>query len=339
MSFSIAENTRAVLLPAFDGTVLSDQVKGFLDRGGISILLGESREEYVARKMSSKRREAETAETLLKVTADAKSRSGLLLSAVDQELGGICRLHDLVPQFPQAADIGKAEPGLIEDISRKVAEAAAAMGVNVFLAPVLDVLDGENTWLNGRTWSQNPATVASLSSAYIRGVQQGGVAATAKHFPGFRSTTGDPAIDPAAVCLTSLSALEEGHRPFQDAVTAGVEIVMVGPAPVTAIDPHKAALRSEKTVRTLKADLQFEGLVLADDLDSKATLRGDTVAEVALDALNAGCHFLLLADTNNQLDEVATAIQGAAETGKISATSLAASADRVRALARKYAAN
>ena len=98
-----------------------------------------------------------------------------------------------------------------------------------------------------------------------------------------------------------------------------------------------AALRSQKVVGKLRADLGFQGIIMADDLDSQATMRGDPVAEVAIDALNAGCHFLLLADTGSQLDDVAAAIETAAQSGRLSAEALSASADRVRALARDYA--
>lgn len=337
MPFSLTEDAHAILFPAFDSVTLSDPVRQFLDKGGVSILLGESRDEYVARGMNAARRKAETAETFQQVTAAARQRSGLLLAAVDQELGGICRLHDLAPAFPARDDIATTSAAAIETRAAEVGHAARGLGLNLFLAPVVDVLDGPNPWLQGRTWSDRPKTVASLSSAYIRGVQAAGVAATAKHFPGFRSVTGDPAIDPSAECLTDATAIETGLLPFRSAIAAGVDVVMVGPAIVRALDPLKAALRSAAVVRRLTQDLGFKGLVMADDLDSQATMRGDSVAEVAIDALNAGCDFLLLADIGTQVLDIAAAIEAAVVDGRVARARLAHSASKVRALAQRRA--
>ena len=73
------------------------------------------------------------------------------------------------------------------------------MGVNYFLGPILDVVTGQDPWLSGRTWSSDPEQIASISSAYIRGVQTSGVAATALPFPGFHKIALDPAIEPGAI--------------------------------------------------------------------------------------------------------------------------------------------
>jgi beta-N-acetylhexosaminidase len=336
MTFTNSENARAVLLPAFDSMTLSESTKRFLDQGGVSILLGESREEYVARTMSESRRKNETADSFRRVTDEAKRRAGMLLAAVDQEMGGICRLHGLVPQFPQRHELPSASEQEIENIASRIAAAAADMGVNLFLSPVLDVLTGPNTWLEGRTWSADPSIVGRLSSAYIRGVQRAGVAAVGKHFPGFSSTTGDPAIEEHAVNRLSIKTVEGGAQPFLAAIKAGVEMIMVGPAIVAAYDREKAALRSAPIIRVLKETFKFRGIILADELDSKATMRGDSVAAVALDALKAGCDYLLLADVEDQLDTIAGHIASAADRGLISPEALRASADRVRALCHSY---
>lgn len=338
MSNSLTEDAHAVLFPAFDGVTLSDPVRRYLDQGGVSILIGESRAEYVAREMSVERKAAESPETFRRLVRDAERHTDVLLTAIDQELGGICRLHSLAPAFPPRAEIATTCEAEVEARAAAVARVATGLGVNLFLAPILDALDGPNAWLEGRTWSEDPKVIGLLSAAYIRGVQSAGVAATAKHFPGFRSMTADPAIEPSAECLTDLAALEAGLAPFRAAIAAKVDVVMVGPAIVRAMDPVKAALRSAEVVRRLTVGLGFQGVVMADDLDSQATLRGDSVAEVALDALKAGCDFLLLADAGAQVTEIAAAIEAAARAGQISAENLARSAQKVRALAARRAA-
>jgi len=83
MKESRIKDAHAVLLPAFDSTTLGDSVKRFLEDGGCSILLGESRQEYVAREMSEERKSAETADTFLRVTQEAADLAGDLLIVVD----------------------------------------------------------------------------------------------------------------------------------------------------------------------------------------------------------------------------------------------------------------
>ena len=108
--------------------------------------------------------------------------------------------------------------------------------MNCFLAPILDVVTGNNPWLSGRTWTTNPKEIARVSSAYIRGIQQSGIAATAKHFPGFHDIPLDPAIESQAIVKGSFKP--EHLMPFQDAIQHQVEMIMVGPAIVEDLDAN-----------------------------------------------------------------------------------------------------
>lgn len=137
MSHTINENAHAVLLPAFADAQLSEAVKHFLSNGGCSILLGETREEYVARKMSLKRRKDEKAEDIIAVTKEAKSLAGDLIVAVDQEVAGICRLHDLVPSFPSREEIAQMGTKEFGKICSDIAIAAKDLGVNCFPKSIL----------------------------------------------------------------------------------------------------------------------------------------------------------------------------------------------------------
>jgi beta-N-acetylhexosaminidase len=336
MTFTTAENAHAVLLPAFDHLQLSDTVAAFLDHGGVSLLLGESRAEYLARTMSPERRQRETPEQFQHLTETARARADTLLTAVDQELGGICRLHDLAPAFPTATGLAECSEAQIEAATAATARAAAALGVNAFLAPVADPDTGPNPWLRGRRMAQDPARVGALAAAYVRGVQSAGVAATVKHFPGFAAMTGDPAVERDAENPASLAALQAGYPAFRAPIDAGAAMVMVGPSLVPALDPGFPALRSPAILRLLRTEFGFQGVIMADDLDGAATLRGASLTEVALEALRAGCDFLLMADIGDHLAKVATAITNAADQDAVFAEQLARSAAAVRALARRY---
>jgi len=333
-----SEDAHAVVLPAFDTTALSDQVKRFLERGGCSILLGETREEYVARKVSGSRRRAENAETFRRVTREAAGLAKDVLVAVDQEIGGICRLHDLVQAFPGKDRLAGMESGHFEKVAFSIASAAKELGVTCFLGPVLDVVTGRNPWLAERTWSQDPEEVARISSAFVRGVQSAGVAATAKHFPGFHHIELDPAVEAGALVDEAPDAFTRGFLPFAAAIDSHVELVMTGPAIVTAFDSERPASLSRKVIGMLKKQFGFKGVILSDDLDSKATLGDASVEGAAVEALNAGADFLLVGDMGDQLERVVNAISLAVESGMLAEERLHEAAVKVRFLARKYGA-
>ena len=98
----LVRDSYAVLLPAFTELKLSDSVTEFLTKGGCSILLAETRAEYVNREMSAARKANEKGPSILGIVNDAKKIQPNLIVAVDQEFGGICRLHRLVPSFPKS---------------------------------------------------------------------------------------------------------------------------------------------------------------------------------------------------------------------------------------------
>ncbi len=336
MKKSRTRAAHAVILPAFDTTRLSDSVKRFLTNGGCSILIGESRKEYLARKVSDHRKSTETADTFLRLTKEAANLAGVVLVAVDQEIGGICRMHDLTAHFPDVEELKRYEADSFEKICASIATAAKDLGVNCFLGPILDVVTGQNPWLSGRTWSIDPDEIARISSAYIRGVQTAGVAATAKHFPGFHNIALDPAIEPGAIVTEKADSFKPGFIPFADAIGNGVELIMVGPSIVEAFDSEKPASISPQIIGMLRSEFGFKGVVMSDDLDSRATLRDCSVEEVAIDALNAGSDYLLIAAIDRQLERVVAAICSAVEKGDLAEKRLIEAGAKVRALAEKY---
>ncbi len=327
----------AVLLPAFADTSLSDEVKSFLSNGGCSILLGESREEYLARDMSNDRKNSETASTIRSLTDEARSFQKDLIVAIDQEIYGIQRLQNLGPIAVTLNELKHVvTPDDFQLVSRGHARIALSLGINCFLAPILDVVTGENPWLSNRTWSTDPIEISNLTSAFIRGIQQEGVISSAKHFPGFSNIELDPAIDKHAVMDGSLESIKEGYLPFKSAIKNNVEIIMVGPAIVKALDIFNPASISPTVISILRNDLNFNGIILSDDLDAKATLQDSTIEQVAVRALNAGCDFLLLADIDDQISRVSNAIVEAVKSGDLNQDTLIASAGKVKALAEKY---
>lgn len=329
----LIQDAHAVLLPAFAGLELDDVVLSHLDNGGVSILVGENREEYVARAMSDERRANETASQFDGRAKLARRHSGgSVIVAIDQELGGIQRLHRLAPALP---DLNAARGLSADEImkrSAEVAKAARDLGVNLFLAPIIDVVTGTNPWLERRNLGVDAAEVSRIACAFVRGVQSAGVAASAKHFPGHPVTELDPALHEAVVKAT-LDELQPTIGVFRDVIGAGVSAVMAGPALVPAIDAIEPSSTSRHTLSFLRGELAFEGLIISDDLDAPGILRGRTIEATAVATLVAGAD-LLLVSSQSGLDAIVRNIVDAVNNGILTRERLAEAADRVRSLAR-----
>jgi beta-N-acetylhexosaminidase len=165
-----------------------------------------------------------------------------LLLFVDQE-GGWARRLTWAPPAETAAELGRLGVGRTRTEARATAAALRAAGIDVDLAPVTDTLS-PGGFIGSRAFGTEPAAVGNLAAAFVHALQAGGVAATAKHFPGLgtaRRNTDDHAV--------SLPTTELG--PFRRAIAAGVKLVMVSNASYPALDsgacPPSSRVRSSPT--------------------------------------------------------------------------------------------
>ncbi|WP_223449332.1 glycoside hydrolase family 3 N-terminal domain-containing protein [Pseudomonas sp. BF-R-19] len=322
----------SVLLPAFGDLRLDDNVRRCLSRGGVSVLLGETRDEYVGRDMDPARKSTESQADFVDIAREAASLAGApVLIAVDQELGGIERLHRLVPAVASREQLHDLSAQDIEQRCYEMAKVARGLGVNLFLAPIVDVVTGANPWLHNRHLGADPVEVSRVSCAFIRGVQRAGIIATAKHFPGHYVTEQDPAIAEAMV-PGPLELLDDNFEVFNEVIATGVKAVMPGPAIFPAIDPDHSASTSSRVIGLLRDTLGFGGLIISDDLDAVSILRGRSITDTAVASLAAGAH-LLLVSSESGLDAIAEAIVAAVHEGVLDRRILLDAALRVRELA------
>jgi beta-N-acetylhexosaminidase len=330
---TILDDAHAVFLPAIDERVIPPHIVEHLGAGGTSLLVGESRAEYVARGMSAERCAEETTAWFEQFTSTVRSAAGgQALIAVDQEVGGIQRMHGLVTPLPSREDFVEMSQGEIEGGASRLAEESAALGVNVVLSPIVDIVTGANPWLAGRTVSPDPNVMSRTMSAFVRGLQRSGkVAASAKHFPGHPDIPLDPAVDDKATVEEDQSKVDLTVGVFRKLVAADVRVVMTGPALVPTMDAEHAASTSKTVVNYLRNDVGFEGVVLSDDLDSPGILRGGPIEEAAIQSLNAGVDWLLVAGTT-QLPNLVDAVANAAENGQLDSGRLREAAASVRHL-------
>jgi beta-N-acetylhexosaminidase len=335
MPDQLSRDIHALFLPIVPKLEISDFVTRFLGNGGISLLFGETREEYVSHVIDPARVAVESEAAWHKTIGRAREMAGPVLVAVDAEIGGIQRLHKLVPELPGLDHAQRAAVADIAAACKRVAKAASALGANVFLSPVADVLVGKNPWLEGRTLGSDLGVVSKIVEAFVTGVQEGGVAATVKHFPGHPVCELDPAIEEGEVTW-SLDRLRTMFGPFQAGINAGAEIVMMGPAIFSALNPPVAASLSGDLIGILRGELGFKGVVLTDDLDWKATIRDRSMEETAIAAVTAGADWMLVsANGVGKITDMSIAIAGAVARGDISGDQIAHSAAKVRAVAER----
>jgi beta-N-acetylhexosaminidase len=226
--------------------------------------------------------------------AAAEGGNPPLLVATDQEGGEVRRFRDAPP------DLSPSELGDRSDAAQAEAEGAATgsflarVGVNVDLAPVLDV-PAKGSFIASRSFSDEPAEVSELGVAFAEGLSGGGVAATAKHFPGLGLATVNTDVAPSTIDA-SRAQLRSGMEPFEAAVAAGIGLVMVSNATYPALDPEAPAVVSQRIVGgELRGRLGFGGVVVTDDLEAPAISATMPASEAAVEAARAGADVLLFA--------------------------------------------
>ena len=221
-----------------------------------------------------------------------------LLVAADYEWGTPMRTAGGV-RFPPAMQSGAApDPAAVERQGRTVAREARALGVHLVLAPVLDVLRSAGSAVIGtRSFGSDPDLVAELGVAFLRGVEEGGALATAKHFPGHGGTATDSHHGLALVSADREQLEAVDLAPFRAAVAAGVSAVMPGHLAAPALDgrdDRPAILSPEMLEGVLRSGMGFAGIVVSDALEMEGARAGRFDGEVAALALGAGVDVILV---------------------------------------------
>ncbi len=218
-----------------------------------------------------------------------------LLVAADQEGGQLIALGDGTTQFAGAMALGATgDEALAERVAGATARELRALGVNVNYAPVCDVANNPaNPALGIRSFGDDPAAVGTLAAATVRGLQDNGVAAVAKHFPGAGDTAADPHLGLPRVSRTEAQLAERELVPFRTALEAGARMVMTGHFALPGQDDLPTSLSAAVLRDLLRGRLQFDGVTVSDALDMRALAQGSAQIVDAVVALRAGEDVLL----------------------------------------------
>lgn len=224
------------------------------------------------------------------------------LVMADEEGGGVQRLLPDVSSLPWPREMASTmTPSQVRVAARNLAGQMRAIGVDMDLAPVVDLDAGAGPSATNpdgsRSFSATPAVASSYAVAFVQGLQSGGVTAVAKHFPGLGGSSGNTDYGPAAT--RPITELESSAlQPFQAVIGAGVKAVMVANATVPGLTAAPASLSSAAVAGLLRSRLHFEGLVLTDSLSAGAVrAAGYSVPAAAVAALAAGEDMVLFGST------------------------------------------
>ena len=263
-----------------------------------------------------------------------------LILAVDQEGGRVARLKAPFTEFPGNESIGRSESpeAQAEAFARTTAEEMGLVGLNMDLAPVLDVGRGPvEEHLRGRTFGEDPRRVADLGSIVIRTLQAGGIMAVAKHFPGLGRTAEDPHVRLPEILLEEGELETVNLVPFRAAVEEGVAAVMTSHAVYPSIDPGTPATLSEAVLKgLLRERLGYDGLIITDDLEMGAIASGWGVPEGAAAAFAAGADILLVCEDQGLVAEAQAVIRSKLLHGEVPMGRLHRSLGRVQRVLDRF---
>lgn len=238
-----------------------------------------------------------------KFVDDVTSNSEIpMIISIDQEGGTVQRLKGIsdveVTNIPDMYDLGKMNDlDLAYEVGKVMAEEMRTIGINVVYAPTLDVYSNElNTVIGKRSFSENPQIVSDMGIRLSKGLEENGIIATFKHFPGHGDTEVDSHVSLPIIQKTydELSNLE--LIPFKNAISNDAKIMMIGHIALPQVTGDNTPASLSKTIVTdiLKEQLGYQGLVITDALNMGALTKNYSKEEIYTQAIDAGVDLLLM---------------------------------------------
>jgi len=267
----------------------------------------------------------------------ALNSGGIPLSiSTDQEGGCTTRINKRVSLVPGNMGLGAIDD---EDAAYRhgaiQAREMLALGINQNLGPVLDInMVPRSPIIGARAFGDTPGQCAGLGAALVKGLQDNGVNATLKHFPGQGAIPADTHHDAPVLELSREELLARELLPFKQAIEAGAASIMTAHIKLPAFEPEDIPVTMSKAVLTglLRDELGFKGVVMSDGLEMGAITKHFSIGEASVRAVQAGLDMLMVCHTKEEQLEALEAVQEAVDSGKIDMARLDQAAARVLAM-------
>ena len=289
-------------------------------------------------------RNIEAPEQVAELSIDIQSLdTGLpLWVCVDQEGGRVARLRKPFTEWPPMAVLGRSgNPDLAARFAAALALEVKAVGITLDYAPVLDIhTNPKNPVIGDRALAEDADLVARLGAAIVNALQDAGVAACGKHFPGHGDTSVDSHLELPLVEHPPDRIRRVEFVPFREAIRAGVAFIMTAHVLVPSLDEDRPATLSPRIVQSLlREELEYPGVILSDDLEMKAIAKSYAVPDAAVQAIVAGCDGLLICSGDVEMQAATLeALVHAVEDGRISYKRLEDAQKRLRTAKERFLA-
>ncbi len=319
------EQVGQLVMVGFDGLEVDEHLRRMIEEfyvGGVILFRRNVRDADQVRALTGKIQEL----------GKSSGYKTPILIAVDQEGGVVNRITRGIALSPGNMALGAlGDEGPAYETGKIVGRELAAIGVNMNLAPVLDLARNRENHLGTRCFGNDPELVGNLGSAYAQGLAESGVQSIGKHFLGYDGSITDP-HDSLPYNRLTRKELNPSIRPFgiaggrlQGVMSAHVILSCLGSNPVTF--SHRVI------TGILRKELGFDGVVLTDCLEMGAIQERFDTGEAAIKALKAGGDFLLVSHSETEQRKAIEAIRAARNKGMLKEDKLNESLARVRSLA------
>jgi len=256
-------------------------------------------------------------EQLTQLVKDIKAlRQPSLLVAVDHEGGRVQRFREgftRIPTMHQLGHLYEVNPGeartLTTEIGWLMGVELNSVGLDLGFAPVVDLNRGLSEVIGDRSFSGDPAVVGRLALDLMKGLQEAGLAATAKHFPGHGGVVADSHVA-LPVDRRDWVDLDADLKPFRTLISNGVASVMTAHVVFNQIDRLPASLSAHWVKHILRAELEFQGAVFTDDLSMAGAKAFGGITERVQLALHAGNDGLLICNHRESVRQALAAARG-----------------------------
>ena len=276
--------------------------------------------------------------TQLRALASAACLGHPLLVMVDEEGGQVNQVQASFAGPSQLA-VGAGGAAAVRAQERRVGAGLRGLGIGLDLAPVADVrTNAKDLVIGDRSFGSSTATVGPLVAAAVKGLHDGGVGATLKHFPGLGGAAGDPHVAIPTDSETAAQWARVQMPAFKAGIAAGADAVMTTAVYVPGLGAsHVPAMLSAAVVSRLRSQLGFQGVIMTDSLSMGGVGARYSLPQAAVMAVAAGNDLILLSNGDPLYETKAmTAIKTAVISGQLDRTQLHESAMRVNQLRDKW---
>lgn len=311
----------------FHGTTVPKELEDLITRGIGGIV-------FFSRNVESPQQFADLAADLKDLAQDRP-----LLTSIDQEGGRVLRLREPFTIIPPMRAVGAAgDEQLARELGRVVARELRAVNIDMNLAPVLDVdTNPDNPVIGARSFGRDADLVAQMGCALLRGIQDEGVAACGKHFPGHGDTSQDSHVDLPALNHPLERLLTVELRPFKAAIAAGVSAIMSAHVTFRPIDEKFPATLSEPVLDgLLRKRLMYDGVIISDAMDMKAITDHFGFDDAIIRGTRAGIDLFMLCHSHEQQYRAIEVIVKAVEGGELPERRVFEAGERLDRLFAKY---